>query len=152
MTTALLNCVEPVLRGEVESNAITNIPYAVFLGLEAFRLPNEEIAVRMPFKDALIGSPSPPRLHGGTVGALLEFAGTMSVALAAREAASAPLESIPKTIGITIEYMRGGATQDIYASAQVLRLGRRVANVRATAWQDSFEKPNATASMHFLMP
>lgn len=149
---ALLEDIDAVLRGEKSAHTIASIPYAAFLGLRICRGVDGNIAVEMPFKEALIGSPRPPRIHGGTIGALLEFAGTIAVARAARDEAGQALGSLPKPIGITIEYMRGGAPEDIMASADVLRLGRRIANVRATAWQERKDKPNATATMHFLMP
>lgn len=149
---ALLKEIDAVLRGEKAAHAITSIPYAAFLGLHIVRQDTGSLAVLMPYDDKLIGSPQPPRLHGGTIGALLEFAGTIAVAYEQRGSESARLTAMPKPIGITIEYMRGGATQDVRASAEVLRLGRRIANVRATAWQETPDKPNATATMHFLMP
>ncbi|MEO0412144.1 MAG: PaaI family thioesterase [Pseudomonadota bacterium] len=149
---ALLADIDAVLRGEKTAHVITSIPYATFLGLRICKDVDGALAVEMPYKEALIGSPRPPRIHGGTIGALLEFAGTIAVARAARDDTDQALGTLPKPIGITIEYMRGGAPEDIMASAQVLRLGRRIANVRATAWQERKDKPNATATMHFLMP
>lgn len=145
--------IKAVMSGAVERCAIPGIPYAAFLGLEMRKARSGEgLEIIMPYQESLIGSPQPPRLHGGVVGALLEFAGSIAVSVAAGEASAAPLESLPKPIGMTIEYMRGGATQDMFAHAEILRLGRRIANVRATAWQGDRAKPNASGIMHFLMP
>ncbi|MEM9288783.1 MAG: PaaI family thioesterase [Pseudomonadota bacterium] len=141
-----------VLKGEAHALPITSIPYAQFLGLALHRADDGGLMLAMPYSEALIGSPKPPRLHGGTIGALLEFAGSIAVTRAAHEEAGIALGSFPKPIGITIEYMRGGAPQDIFASAEVLRLGRRVANVTAKAWQEDDSRINAAATMHFLMP
>lgn len=149
---SLLPEIDRILAGEPGPVPITSIPYAAFLGFCLQPSADSGFVLVMPYKDDLIGSPKPPRIHGGTIGALLEFAGSIAVAKAAHDEAGAPLGSSPKPIGITIDYMRGGAPQDVFASAEVLRLGRRVANVRAKAWQQDEGRINATANMHFLMP
>jgi acyl-coenzyme A thioesterase PaaI-like protein len=40
---------------------------------------------------------------------------------------------------------------DTFARGRVIRQGRRVANVRAEAWQESPDKPVAAAHAHFLL-
>lgn len=49
------------------------IPYAKFLGLTA-QLEGDELVTTMKYGDHLIGNPTLPALHGGTLGALLESA------------------------------------------------------------------------------
>ena len=57
----------------------------------------------------------------------------------------------PKTIDITIEYLRSAAPRDMYARATVRKLGRRVANVQVEAWQETRAKPVAGMTGHFLL-
>ena len=59
--------------------------------------------------------------------------------------------TVPKTINITVEYLRSGKPQDTFARAVFTKHGRRVANVRAYAWQDDPTKPVAAANAHFLL-
>src|SRR5262249_48628439 len=58
---------------------------------------------------------------------------------------------IPKTITITIDYLRTAGPHDTFARAQVTKLGNRVANVRAHAWQTDTAKPGSSANGNFLI-
>ena len=56
-----------------------------------------------------------------------------------------------KPINITCDFLRGGAAHDTFAAATITRLGRRVANVEAHAWQTDRTKPIATAQLNLLL-
>ena len=58
---------------------------------------------------------------------------------------------LPKTITLTVDYLRSGRPVDTHARAFVTRQGRRVTNVRVEAWQDDRGKPIATAHAIFLV-
>jgi acyl-coenzyme A thioesterase PaaI-like protein len=47
--------------------------------------------------------------------------------------------------------MRGGRDKPTYGRATVTRLGKRVANVEALAWQDDPAKPISAARMNYLV-
>ena len=119
-------------------------PYAQFLGVDARRSETGELLYVMPFGDLVIGRPG--FLHGGAIAGLLEFAafGAIYEALGSREVKIKP-------INVTVQYMRGGINHDTFAAATVTRLGKRVANVEAHAWQLSREKPIAAAQMNVLL-
>lgn len=138
----------PLIGAHDFDEAMETMPYGRYLGLRIQQI-NGRLRVVMPFKPDLIGSPQ--RLHGGTIGAMLEIAGAVQVIAAQKEKDIIP-ERFAKPISITIDYLRGGAMQDTYADAVVERLGRRVANVTSRAWQDSSDRLIATAHMHFLLP
>jgi acyl-coenzyme A thioesterase PaaI-like protein len=59
--------------------------------------------------------------------------------------------TVPKTINITVEYLRSARAEDVFARAVFTRHGRRVANVRVFAFQDDPERPVAVATAHFLL-
>src|SRR3954470_210194 len=101
-------------------------PYAELLGLTTERRDGERLWV-MPFREEVVGRPG--FLHGGAIAGLLEFAalGTLYERLE-------PGVSL-KPINVTIDFMRGGTEHETYAAAIVTRLGNRVANVEAHAWQ-----------------
>jgi uncharacterized protein (TIGR00369 family) len=120
-------------------------PYAQFLGIRAERSEAGELLFVMPFGDVVVGRPG--YLHGGAIAGLLEFAafGALFEALGSREGVTA------KPVNVTVQYMRGGAQHDTFATAQVTRLGNRVANVEAHAWQLDRAKPIAAAQMNILL-
>ena len=119
-------------------------PYALFLGLRTERGTEDELLFVMPFGDWVTGRPG--YLHGGAIAGLLEFAafGALFEALGADRPQVKP-------VNVTIQYMRGGTNHDTYAAAEVTRLGKRVANVEAHAWQLDRSKPIAAAQMNVLL-
>jgi acyl-coenzyme A thioesterase PaaI-like protein len=114
-------------------------PYAEMLGLR-----REGQGFCMPFSEHLIGSPG--RLHGGTLAGLLEIVANMTVrdALGDNQATAKP-------VNVTVDFLREGAMIDTFAEAFIMRLGRRVANVRAEAWQADRSRIIATARMNLLI-
>ena len=118
-------------------------PYAAFLGLRTDRTAGGELIWIMPFADDVIGRPG--FLHGGAIAGLLEFAalGTLMDQL------DGPTRLKP--INVTVDFMRGGTDHDTYAAASVTRLGNRVANVEAQAWQQDRARPIAAARMNLLI-
>ena len=120
------------------------IPYNRFMGISA-ELVDGEVTGRMKYSDHLVGNANLPALHGGTLGALMESTAIFRLLW------EGETEAIPKTINITVEYLRGARPQDVFAKAVFTRHGRRVANVRVYAYQDNPEKPVAVATAHFLL-
>ncbi len=118
-------------------------PYARLLDL---RLIGDGQRVVMPFRNEVMGRPG--FLHGGAIAGLLEYA-AFTALVAALEGEQATL----KPITITVDYMRGGAQAlgDSFAEAIVERLGKRIANVEAVAWQQDRAKPIAAARINFLI-
>ncbi len=120
------------------------VPYSRFLGLSA-RLDGDELITTMAYADHLIGNPALPALHGGTLGALLESAAIFELLWRAETIV------LPKTITLTVDYLRSGGPVDTHARGTVTRHGRRVANVRVEAWQGDRAAPVATAHAIFLV-
>ena len=120
------------------------IPYARWLGITIDQRGNE-ITTVLHFTQKLIGNPVLPALHGGVIGAFLE---TTAIAQLAFEAGAGAL---PKTIGLTIDYLRSGKPVDTYGRAVITKQGRRVATVHAEAWQEDRARPIAAAHGHFLL-
>lgn len=123
---------------------IDAVPYATFLGLTA-GMEGDELITTMKFGPHLIGNPALPALHGGTLGALLESAAIFELLWRAETAV------LPKTITLTVDYLRSGAAVDTHARGIVTRHGRRVTNVRMEAWQADRATPVATAHAIFLV-
>jgi len=124
-------------------------PYARFLGISTRRSGAGELEFVMPFADVVLGRPG--YVHGGALAGLLEFAafGALYEALGAREPEAGPV--IIKPVNVTVQYMRGATRHDTIAAATVTRLGKRVANVEAHAWQLDRTKPIAAAQLNILL-
>jgi uncharacterized protein (TIGR00369 family) len=120
------------------------IPYARFLGLTA-TLSGTELITTMKFKEDLIGNPALPALHGGTLGALLESAAIFELLWRAETIV------LPKTITITVDYLRSAGAADTHARGLITRQGRRVSNVRVEAWQGDRSSPVASAHAIFMV-
>lgn len=128
-----------------DTRAMTEaIPYSRFLGITVDCRDGEVIG-HMRYSDHLIGNPALPALHGGTLGALLE---STAIFLLLWEAETVVL---PKTITITVDFLRTGRPVDTYAKGIVTKHGRRVVNVRTEAWQEDPSRPIAVGNAHFLI-
>jgi uncharacterized protein (TIGR00369 family) len=123
---------------------LQRLPYVRLLGMRVEEIDGHLTAV-LPFAPHLVGNPTLPAIHGGVVGGFLEM--TALAALAHAE----PEGRTPKTIDITIEYLRSARAQETYARATLRKVGRRVANVQVEAWQDDSSKPVAGMTGHFLL-
>ena len=120
------------------------IPYMRFLGVKV-ETRDGALVGRMPAADHLIGNPTVPALHGGTLGAILEAAAQFELLYRAETVV------LPKTVTITIDYLRSGKPQDTFVQASIVKQGRRVTTVQAKAWQESEDKPIATATVILLI-
>lgn len=118
-------------------------PYAQLLKIR-IEEQEEGVVVVMPFHDDVVGRPG--YLHGGTIAGLLEIAAFSALT---RQLADDRVGMKPITV--TVDYMRGGTDQDTYAAATVERLGSRIANVEAYAWQNERSEPIASARINFLL-
>jgi acyl-coenzyme A thioesterase PaaI-like protein len=126
------------------------VPYSRLLGLTAC-LQGAELITTMKFADHLIGNPALPALHGGALGALLESAAIFELLWRPGKDGLAETVVLPKTITITIDFLRSGGPVDTHARAIVTRHGRRVANVRVEAWQGDRDALVASAHAIFLV-
>ena len=119
-----------------------NSPYASTLGLTLDRSSGRAIITMAPC-DGVSGRPG--FLHGGAMSGLLDYAAWVTLLDAL------DTDARIKPISITVDFMRGGKMEPAHAAARIERLGRRVANVIATAWQDDEAKPIASANLKFLI-
>lgn len=133
------------LKEKGDCSAIADIvPYTRWLGL-SYEERDGRLLGKLAFSDMIIGNPVLPAIHGGTLGALLESTAIFEILWRQDSVV------LPKTINVTIDYLRSGRPVDTWASATITKHGRRVVSVRADAWQDDPDKLIATASAHFLV-
>jgi uncharacterized protein (TIGR00369 family) len=118
-------------------------PYAELLKLRVEETDDGQLWV-MPFAEDVVGRPG--YLHGGAIAGLLEIAAFSGLSRAIGDDSVAM-----KPITVTVDYLRGAGDADTYAIAVVERLGTRVANVEAVAWQKERSIPIASARLNFLL-
>jgi len=119
-------------------------PYAEMLGLSGDGFENGAPVLIMPYRIDVMGRPG--FLHGGAIAGMLEMA-----AISALQTEFGDEKPRFKPINITVDYMRGGREKDTRAVGIVTRVGTRIANVEAFAWQDERDKPIAAARMNILI-
>ena len=120
-------------------------PYALSLGLSVDRLEDGAPVLLMPFAPPVVGRPG--FVHGGALGGLLEMAAFSAL----RARFSGDDHPRLKPINVSVEYMRGARERETRAVGIVTRLGNRIANLEAIAWQDDRARPVATAWMNILL-
>ncbi|USU04870.1 PaaI family thioesterase [Sphingomonadaceae bacterium OTU29MARTA1] len=120
-------------------------PYAELLGITLEPRDGAAPLLEMPFGDDVLGRPG--FLHGGAIAGLLEVAAIVSLQHALTEEGGGRI----KPVNVTVDFMRGGRDKPTRAEGIVTRLGTRVANVEAIAWQDDRAKPIAHARMNYLI-
>lgn len=120
-------------------------PYAGILGLSVETGEDGAPLLVMPFSGDVLGRPG--FLHGGAIGGFLEMAAIVALQYALEAEGGGRI----KPINVTVDYMRGGREKETRAQGIVTRLGTRVANVEAVAWQDDRDRPIAAARMNYLL-
>ena len=132
----------PTLEAPEDSTSpFAGSPFARCLGIRI----GEDDTLVMPFSPKIIGNPVLPAIHGGMTGAFLE---TTAIVGVTRELG---INSTPKPIGLTINYLRSGRALDSFARVSIVKQGRRVVAFEAQAWQDDPAKPIASAFGHFML-
>jgi acyl-coenzyme A thioesterase PaaI-like protein len=127
------------------SSLVERIPYARFLDL---RVEHDDVGLLcvLPFRDEIIGNARLPAVHGGVVGAFLEL--TALVGLLDGTGAG---ERIPKPSNFSTDFLRTAGPHDTNGRAEIVKLGRRIANVRVVAYQDDPAKPVAAGIGNFRL-
>ncbi len=120
-------------------------PYAQMLGLSTDGYENGAPILLMQYGSDVMGRPG--FLHGGAIAGMLEMAAIGALHAELRSEAKARF----KPINITVDFMRGGREKETRAIGVLTRVGTRIANVEAFAWQDDRTKVIAAARMNILI-
>lgn len=131
-------------RGAELEALLARVPMVETLGMRC-EIMGDEMTAILPFADNLIGNSTIQALHGGAIATFLELTAMAQLYLAT------DLERPPRTINLTVDYLRQGKAEDLFARATITKLGRRMASVRAEAWQSERSKPVSAVLAHFLV-
>jgi uncharacterized protein (TIGR00369 family) len=133
------------------------IVFNQLLGLRIETLEAGHVAGRLAMRHELIGHFTHQRLHGGVISATLDAMGGLAVmaAIGARhldEPVEARLARFGKlgTIDLRIDYLRPATGAHFGATAQVLRLGSRVASTRMEFF-DAQQRLLATGAAAYIV-
>ncbi len=124
--------------------ALAAIPYARFLGVRVEPAGDGLVCV-LPFRDDLVGNAALPALHGGVVGAFLELTALVQLLELTDD------DRVPRPIDFAVDYLRSAGPRDTRGRAEIVKHGRRIANVRVLAWQDDPARPVAAGTGNFLL-
>jgi len=122
---------------------LERIPYARHLGLD-FPKDAAGLVVRLPFHERLIGNFMLPALHGGVLGALIEI--TARIAAQSEDAKARR----PRILDSNINYLRSAQAKHTFASAEIVRQGRRTSLVQVICWQDEKNRPITSGRVQLL--
>ena len=136
--------VDQIIANKDMAALIQLIPYARFIGVNAYNMGNEFI-YHLPKNDENLGNPMLPALHGGVIGGFMETVGVLHVMM------SADTLIVPKVVDFSLDYLSAGRHCDTYAKCKFVRKGRKIANISVFAWQTQEDAPIATARAHFLL-
>ncbi|KEQ53406.1 PaaI family thioesterase [Sphingobium chlorophenolicum] len=119
--------------------------YAELLGIKIVDgAPGAPLCL-LPFSDDLEGRRG--FLHGGVIAGLLELAAYRAL----NHALGAHHGMALKPVNVTVDFMRNGAPRQSFAQGRIMKLGSRIANIHAQAWQEDPDRPIAAARMNFLL-
>ena len=127
------------------------------LGLKITSLRPERVTGRIDMKPELIGHFAHNRIHGGVISAGLDAMGGLAVlaAIGARHMDEPPMQRLQRfaklgTIDLRVDYLRPGVGAYFELSAEVLRLGSRVASTRMEFYGDDGKLMSSGAGAYIV--
>ena len=136
----------PLEMVERVAEVIESLPHNAKLGIRTVEITRGRCVAYVEYRPELLGDPSRYVLHGGVVTTLIDT--TAGGAVYSCLSAETPLA----TLDMRIDYLQPTVPDKrLYAIAEVCRLTRRVAFVRAFAYQDDPDNQVATSNAAFMI-
>jgi uncharacterized protein (TIGR00369 family) len=128
---------EPEFLAALRTLFEERIAFNRFMGLRIGTISAGHASGRIEMRPELIGHYTHQRLHGGVISATLDAMGGLAImaAIGARHMDEPPLQRMQRfaklgTIDLRVDYLRQATGTHFTLSAEVLRLGSRVASTR----------------------
>ena len=135
-----------------------HISFNSVLGLKIVELRPEQVVGRIAMRPELVGHYSFNRLHGGVVSAGLDAMGGLAVmaAIGARHMDELPAQRLQRfgklgTIDLRIDYLRPAIGERFELTAEVIRLGSRLATTRMEFHGGKDHKLLATGAAAYIL-
>ena len=111
--------------------AVESLPHNAKLGIRMVEIAPGRCTTCIEFRPELVGDPNRGVLHGGVVTTLVDATAGAAVYT------SIPRQASLATLDMRIDYLKPAKPDTrLYATAELYRLTRRIAFVRASAYQD----------------
>jgi len=132
------------------AHMVASVPQAHALGLTLVSVGPSRGAMKVPWREDLVGDPATDVIAGGVVTALIDHCCGLA-AVSAFDRSVDPTVSTA-TLDLRIDYMRPAAPRaDVTCEAHCYKLTRTIAFVRATAFDATSDDPVATAQAAFIV-
>ena len=126
--------------------ALETLPHNAKLGIRMVEIVPGRCTTYIEFRPELVGDPNRGVLHGGVVTTLVDATAGAAVY------ASIPRATSLATLDMRIDYLKPALPDKrLYATAELYRLTRRIAFVRASAYQDNPENQVANCVASFMV-
>ncbi len=121
------------------------IPHVAELGIETVHCAHGMAIIRLPYSERLVGNPETGVIHGGAVTTLIDTACGLAAITAPEEPGRVA------TLDLRIDYLRPAKPgHALFARADVTKLARAIAFLRAEAYEDDPHDLVATAVATFM--
>ena len=136
----------PLDMVERVAEVIESLPHNRKLGIRTAEISHGRCVTFIEYRPELVGDPTRNLLHGGVVTTLIDTTAGGAVYSCLTE------ETPIATLDMRIDYLKPAAPDTrLYACAEVCRLTRRVAFVRAFAYEDVASNQVATCNAAFMI-
>ncbi len=133
------------------------IPFCQLLGIKLASFEPDHPQISIDMRDELLGNFSKGMLHGGVIASVLDSVAGFAILLkmaqhSPKDDAMSQLKEFSRmsTIDLRIDYLRPGLGKTFIASAEVTRLGKRIANVVMNLRNEKDERI-ATGAAAFML-
>ena len=127
-------------------SVVESLPHNAKLGIRVVEVAPGRCTTYIEFRPELVGDPQRGVLHGGVVTTLIDATAGAAVYAAIPEGTSLA------TLDMRIDYLKPTEPHKrLYASAELHRLTRRIAFVRASAYQDDPGNQVAHCAASFMI-
>lgn len=135
---------QSLLEAEIHALFEQRITFNAFMGFRVESLADDKVRIGFDMRAELIGHYLHGRLHGGVISSVLDATGGLAVtwALANFHRAETTHDTLLRfsrlgTVDLRVDYLRQGIGRHFACSAEVMRLGRRIASTRMDLVNDT---------------
>jgi len=125
------------VESEIRALFEEKITFNQFLGFKVEKLNDSGVVITFPMQAQLIGHFLHGRLHGGVISSALDATGGLAVlwAIAQFQRSESATQIMQRfahlgTVDLRVDYLRQGIGDNFIATAEVIKLGRRIASTR----------------------
>ena len=137
----------PILVEHLKAGGfVSDMPHSRALGMTQVHVEPRAGSLKIAWREDLVGDAESGVIAGGVVTAMLDHVCGLAVLASMTDLGSTA------TLDLRIDYLRPAEPRrDLYAEARCYRITRSVAFVRASAYEDTPDRPVATCQATFAL-